>query len=103
MASQTVASRMRGRALEPAASYNGSVIKVTIDLPDDLAERVRSAATERGLAAEELARETLSQRFPAKRPVSFIGIGASGSGGNAAQRHNEIRRAHFADKTAPNA
>lgn len=91
---------MRGRALEALVSYTGSVTRITIELPDDLAERVNSAAAERGVAAEELARETLAHQFPAERRVSFIGIGASGGGEAVAERHREIRKAHFADKTA---
>ena len=54
--------------------------RMTIELPDDLADRVNTAATERGLAPAELAREALAKQFPPSRALSFVGIGASGGG-----------------------
>ncbi len=77
-----------------------AVTRITLELPDDLADRIKTAAAERGLAPAELAREAVAKEFALRRPLSFVGIGASGGGEASAERHNEVRRAHFADKTA---
>jgi predicted transcriptional regulator len=74
---------------------------ITIELPDDLADRVSNAATERGVAPEQLARDALAEQFPPPRHLSIIGIGASGAAEPIAEQHKEIRRGQFSDKTAP--
>ena len=74
--------------------------RITIELPDDLADRVNTAATERSLAPAELAREALAKQFPPPRPLTFIGIGASGGEKATSEGHKETRRAHFANKAA---
>lgn len=55
--------------------------KLTIEVLDEVAERVADAAAERGVAPEALAGEVLAEQFPARRKLSFIGIGSSGEGG----------------------
>lgn len=78
--------------------------KLTIEVPDDVAQRVADAAADRGLAPEALAGEVVAERFPPRRKLGFIGIGSSGQRGESvADRHKEVRRAHFADKTASDA
>lgn len=75
--------------------------KLTIEVPDDVAKRVADAAAERGVAPEALAGEVLVERFPVRPTLGFIGIGSSGQHGESvAEHHDEIRRAHFAEKTA---
>lgn len=75
--------------------------RITIEVPDDVAERVNAAAAELGVAPEALAGQVVVEQFPARRRLSFIGIGSSGqSGTSIAEQHKEARRAHFADKTA---
>jgi len=73
--------------------------KLTIEVPDEVAERVAAAAAERGVSPETLAAETVTERFPARRRLSFIGIGRSGEH-DIARRHEDIIGEHFADKTA---
>ena len=75
--------------------------KLTIEVPDDVAQRVADAAAERGVAPEKLAGEVLAEQFPAHRGPSFIGIGASGQRGESvAEQHKEIRQDSFADTSA---
>lgn len=82
--------------------YAGEAMtRITIEVPDDVAERVNAAAAERGVAPEALAGQVVVESFPPRRKLSFIGIGSSGQPGpSVAERHKEIRREHFADKTA---
>lgn len=62
---------------------------------------VTAAAVERGVAPEELAGEILAERFSPRPTLSFIGIGNSGQQGSSeAERHKELRRTHFVEKTA---
>lgn len=75
--------------------------RITIELADEVAERVSNAAAARGVAPEELAGEVLAEQFPPRRNLGFIGIGSSAqSGGSIAEGHKQLRRDHFADKTA---
>ena len=73
--------------------------RLTIEVPDDVAERVAEAAAERGVASEELVGQVVAESFPARRRLSFIGMGRSGRS-DTAERHQEIIREAFADKTA---
>jgi len=82
------------------------VVTLTVNLSDETARRLEEAAQARGVSPEQMAVEAIEDRLGkprTSRPApSFIGIGASGQhdGTSAAERHKEIRRAHFADKTA---
>jgi len=83
---------------------------MTVNLPDDLGGRLAAEATRRGTSVDALVAELVAAQLPGdtagetdERPprrLSFIGIGASGGGDNVAERHQEIIREHFADKTA---
>ena len=80
---------------------------MTVNLPDEVARRLAAEAARRGVTPEQMAVEAIEAQLPpeaAERPVrrrlSFIGMGASGGGENVAERHDEIIREHFADKTA---
>ena len=50
---------------------------ITIEVPDDVAERVKAAAAERGVAVEQLAGEAVAEKFPARRRLGFVGLGNS--------------------------
>lgn len=57
--------------------------KLTVEVEDDLAERVAAAATERGVAPEALAAEILAEQFPPRRRLGFVSLGRSTSGRRA--------------------
>jgi predicted transcriptional regulator len=59
--------------------------RITIELPDELAERVSNAAAERGVAPEQLAGEVLAEQFPARRKLGFAGLGRSTTGRRATE------------------
>lgn len=60
--------------------------KLTIEVPDEVIERVNQAAAERGVAPETLAGEAVVERFAARcRRLSFVGIGESTSGRTAGE------------------
>ncbi|MCA1695165.1 MAG: ribbon-helix-helix domain-containing protein, partial [Actinobacteria bacterium] len=67
--------------------------RMTLELPDDLADRIETAAAERGLAPAQLAREAIAKEFALRRPLTFVGIGSSGHGEGSAERHKDVRRA----------
>lgn len=63
--------------------------RITIEVPDDVAERVKTAAAERGVPTEQLAGEAVVEKFPARRYLAFAAIGSSGSTRGAAEA-NEL-------------
>lgn len=65
--------------------------KLTIEVPDDVAERVADAAAQRGVAPEELAGQVVTEQFPPRRRLSFIGLGRSGRS-DLSGRVKELRR-----------
>lgn len=73
--------------------------RLTIEVPDDVAERVADAAAQQGVAPEQLVGRVVSEQFPPRRRLSFIGIGRSGRT-DTAERHKEIIRETFGDKAA---
>lgn len=80
---------------------------MTVNLPDEIARRLAAEAKRRGQDVEQVAAEVLAAGLPPEAPerpagrrLSFVGIGASGGGESVAERHREIIREHFADKTA---
>ena len=75
-------------------------MSLVVHLPEELARRLEAAAAERGVSPEQVAVEAIEARLPARRRLSFIGIGHSGGTESVAERHREIIREHFADKTA---
>lgn len=75
--------------------------RITIEVPDEVAQRVAEAAAREGVALEALAGQVVVEQFPPRRKLGFVGIGASGEGGgDVARRHQEIIAEHFATKTA---
>ena len=73
-----------GRGLsDQQCSYTESMT-VTVDLPEDVLARLRAEATRRGVSIDlvisELATALPAERPPAKRALSFIGLGSSNSG-----------------------
>ena len=72
---------------------------MTVDLPEELAARLATAAAQRGVSPEALVVEAVEARFPPRRRPSFVGIGRSGQA-DTSERHKEIRREAFADKTS---
>jgi hypothetical protein len=71
---------------EPEPSYTGRVT-VTLDLSPDVLARLEAEAQRRGVGieavVEELARTLPGDRPAQKRPLSFIGLGASTDGRSA--------------------
>ena len=58
----------------------------TIEVDEQVAERVVQAAAEQGVAPEQLAGQVLAEQFAARRRrLAFAGFGASGSSRGAAQ------------------
>ncbi|GAC1541220.1 MAG: hypothetical protein NVS3B12_28640 [Acidimicrobiales bacterium] len=57
--------------------------RITIEVPDDVAERMNAAAAERGVATERLLSEVAAQQFPPRRKLGFIGLGHSGRSGQS--------------------
>jgi hypothetical protein len=53
-------------------------VSFTVTIPDELAARLRAAASRRGKTVDQMAVEALDERFPADDPLeAFIGSGAS--------------------------
>jgi hypothetical protein len=65
--------------------------RITIEVPDDVAERVNAAAAERGVPTEQLAGEAVVEKFPPRRRLSFIGLGHSAQTG-APKSLEDLRR-----------
>lgn len=62
------------------------VTKLTIEVDDQVAERVAEAAAARGVAPEQLAGEAVAEKFGTqRRRLGFVGIGRSTSGRRAAE------------------
>jgi hypothetical protein len=59
--------------------------RITIEVPDDVAERIAAAAAERGVAAEELVGEMAVEQFPPRRKLGFASLGRSTSGRHASE------------------
>jgi plasmid stability protein len=64
------------------------VTELHVRIPDDVAERLASEATERGVSAEDLAAEVLTAHVPESNPeatrgLSFIGLGRAKPGFSA--------------------
>jgi hypothetical protein len=65
--------------------YAGVMTRITIEVPDDVAERVNAAAAEAGVAPEALAGQVVVEQFPARRRLGFVALGSSTSGRRAAE------------------
>jgi hypothetical protein len=62
---------------------------VTVELPEDVLARLRAEADRRGVSIDlviaELSRSLPTETPPAKRTLSFIGLGSSSSGRGASE------------------
>ncbi len=68
----------------------------TIELPDDVAAALATAAAERGMTVDELAAETISARLgPVRRTLSFAALGASTPGRSAAEAEQLLEEGGF--------
>ena len=66
--------------------------RLTIEVPDEVAQRVVGGCRgERGVAPEALVAEAVTERFPPRRQLGFIGLGHSGEG-DLSGRVKELRR-----------
>ena len=74
--------------------------RITIEVPDDVAERVNAAAAEQGIAPEALAGKTVAEQFPARRKLSFAAIGSSTSGRGAAEAEELLAEGGFGTDSA---
>ncbi|HVA61838.1 MAG TPA: hypothetical protein VNG13_15080 [Mycobacteriales bacterium] len=79
---------------------------VSVRLPEELAARLATEASRRGLSVDELTTQLLADWLPTDtvggpRRLSFAGVGSSApGGGDLARRHKQLRAEAFADKTA---
>jgi len=63
-------------------------MSVTLNLPEELANRLAAEAARRGVSVDELSAELLAaglEERRRRRHLAFAGVGASGSGRGAAQ------------------
>jgi len=79
--------------------------ELRVVVPDEIAERLVERAEREHSTPEQLASEAVrSYVGPAPksggRRLSFVGIGHSGTSESIAERHEEIIREFFSDKTA---
>jgi len=74
-------------------------MSLSLDLPDELADRLAAVAAARQQSPEQVALEAIEAALPARRRLSFSGIGRSGDGRGGAQA-DELIAEHFAGKTA---
>jgi predicted transcriptional regulator len=75
------------------------VMSLSVQLPDELAERLAAEAAARHQSPEQVALEAIEAALPARRRLSFSGIGRSSDGRGGAQA-DELIAEHFAHKTA---
>lgn len=68
-----------------------ATMTLVVHLPEELARRVEEAAAERGLDPEQLVVEAVEAQLPARRHLSFIGMGHSGRG-DMSERVEQLRR-----------
>ena len=59
--------------------------KLTIEVPDEVAERVTDAAARQGVAPEALVGQVLAEQFPPRRKLGFVSLGRSTSGRRASE------------------
>ena len=74
--------------------------KWTIEIDDEVAQRVAENAADRGVAPEEVAAEAVTEKFlPARRRFGFVGMGHSGRN-DLSSRMTELRSELAAEKLA---
>jgi hypothetical protein len=67
---------------------------VTVELPDELADRLRVLAAAKGITIDHAAIEVISAQFRGPLRLSFAGIGDSGHDDTAALHREIIDDAH---------
>ena len=67
--------------------FDACFVRITVELPEDVLIRLQSEATRRGVSIDvvitELATALPDDHVPVEQGPSFIGLGASSSGGSA--------------------
>jgi len=76
---------LSGRCHQLAIRTLEEVRKLTIEVDENVAERVAEAAAERGLAPELLAAQVLTDQFAPRRKLGFVSLGRSTTGRRAAE------------------
>jgi predicted transcriptional regulator len=74
-------------------------MSLSVHLPEELARRVTEVAEARHQTPEEVAIEAIEAALPAKRRLSFAGIGRSADSRGGAEA-DELIAEHFAGKSA---
>ena len=71
-------------------------MSVTVHVPEDLAGRLASEASRRGVSVDELSAQLLAAGLAEQDPMeAFIGSGRSGRG-DLGRRHREVLAEHLA-------
>ena len=88
------------RQLAGSSVLHSRVVSVTVELPDEVLERLEAEAAARGVSVEELVAEALAERFgPERRRLSFAAAGRSTTGRRAAEAE-ELLAEGFATDSA---
>ncbi len=69
-------------------------MSVTVELPQEIAERLRVYAAAKGITVEAAALEMIASQLPGPRRLSFAGIGDSGHDDTSDRHRDIIRDAH---------
>ena len=72
-------------------------MSVNVRLPDDLAALLAEEAARQSVTADELAARVLAEHIPARRKLGFVALGATNSGGTAAEAGSCSPRGSVAD------
>jgi hypothetical protein len=75
------------------------VMSLTVQVPEELADRLTAEAARRGVTIDEVAAEAIEAGLPVRRRLSFSGMGRSGDSRGAAHV-DELIAERFAHKTA---
>jgi predicted transcriptional regulator len=76
-------------------------VSLIVHLPEELSSRVEALAAARHQSPEQVAVEAIEAQLPARRRLSFSGVGSSRpDSGDIGRRHREIIAEHCGDRTA---
>lgn len=64
--------------------------RLTIEVPDDVAQRVADEAAERGIDPDELAAEVVREHFSSDHKLGFVSLGRSTSGRRASEAEDML-------------
>lgn len=71
-------------------------VTITVEVPEPLASRLAAEADARGISAQDVALDTLTERFgTARRRLGFAALGASTSGRRAADAEDILASEGF--------